>query len=83
MSNVQLNISIILDKYFAREFISMLKRMEYNGKMGHSEYVAFYSDGDGSFRPKITIEGIDTSVIEEKVKTARTKEVIASIYDAS
>lgn len=83
MSNVKLDISIIMDKYFARKFVSMLKRMEYNGKVGHSEWVAFFSDGDGAFRPKITIEGVDTSVIESEVKTSKEKKIIASVYDAS
>lgn len=83
MSNVKLNISVIMNKYYARQFVSMLKRMEYNGKVGHSEWVAFFSDGDGAFRPKITIEGVDPSVIESEVKTSREKKIIASVYDAS
>lgn len=36
-------------------FCSMLKRMEYNGSIGHSEEVTLYSDGDGDFRPKFEI----------------------------
>ena len=37
-------------------FCSMLKRMEFCGDLGHSEYVGLYSDGDGDFRPKFFID---------------------------
>ena len=36
-------------------FCSMLKYMEHCGKMGHSDWVGIYSDGDGDFRPKFKI----------------------------
>lgn len=33
-------------------FLAFLKRMQKNGEQGHSETLAFFSDGDGDFRPK-------------------------------
>lgn len=33
-------------------FCSMLKKMEWDGNVGHSEKVSLYADGDGDFRPK-------------------------------
>ena len=32
-------------------FLSMLKYMQHLGNIGSSRVVAFYSDGDGDFRP--------------------------------
>ena len=45
------------------DFCSMLKYMEHCGKMGHSDWVALYADGDGDFRPKFDIK---TEYIEKK-----------------
>ena len=56
-------------KHFLPEFIAMLKQMEYNGKIGHSAWVACYADGDGSFRPTFVIEADKDSLDDaEKVK---------------
>lgn len=33
-------------------FMSFLKKMEYNGMIGHSGMVAMFADGDGDFLPK-------------------------------
>lgn len=57
-------------------FVSMLKRMEQNGAMGHSELVGIYSDGDGDFRPcfdfNIEVGKVDYEEIE----------VYGKVYDA-
>ena len=81
--NVTLNIEITMQKYFVLQFIAMLKRMETNGKLGHSEWVAFFSDGDGSFRPKISIEGLPDSLAEELKKRGEEKSVLATCFDAT
>lgn len=44
------------DERWIPAFYSMLKRMEHNGAIGHSEKIGFYSDGDGDFRPHFTTE---------------------------
>ena len=35
----------------------MLSVWEYLGSIGSSRWTAFYADGDGNFRPKITVNG--------------------------
>lgn len=37
--------------------ILLFKRMFENGKCGHTEVIGFMSDGDGDFRPDISING--------------------------
>lgn len=69
-------------KHFLPEFIAMLKTMEYNGKIGHSSWVACYADGDGSFRPKFEIS-TDQDILDEaeKVKPLRDN-IEADCFDA-
>lgn len=42
-------------KDWADHFCSMLRLIERNGNIGHSEYVGIFSDGDGDFRPSFDI----------------------------
>ena len=62
---------------WAPYFVSMLKRMEYNGRIGHSECVGFLSDGDGDFRPTFTI---DAEIEDNKEYVIKEKHV--KLYDA-
>lgn len=52
---VKFTIHCEMSERWVDTFCSMLKRMEYNGNIGHSEEVTLYSDGDGDFRPKFEI----------------------------
>lgn len=65
-------------------FISMLKRMERDGYIGHSELVAFYSDGDGDFRPEFSpdINIKEVYPNEETFKKESNIEEIVAVYDA-
>jgi hypothetical protein len=36
--------------------IKMFKYMQYLGNIGSSRWCAFFADGDGSFRPKVSFE---------------------------
>lgn len=45
-------VNVEMQERWIPYFMSMLKRMEYDGSIGHSENVALYADGDGDFRPK-------------------------------
>ena len=45
-------IKVQMQERWIPYFMSMLKRMEYDGCIGHSENVTLYADGDGDFRPK-------------------------------
>jgi hypothetical protein len=58
----------------------MFKYMEYLGNTGSSRMCCFYSDGDGDFRPKVTIDypedlpevsKIDGIITREDIKNAR------------
>lgn len=52
---VKFNIEVEMEERWVDDFCSMLKLMEYNGNIGHSGTIAFYSDGDGDFHPKFEI----------------------------
>lgn len=53
---IEVTIKMKCVKHFVPEFIAMLMQMEYNGKIGHSEWVGIYSDGDGALRPKFKFD---------------------------
>jgi len=50
-----INIKADIPDRWKDEFISMLKRMQLFGEMGHSGWIGLYSDGDGDFRPKFEV----------------------------
>lgn len=72
-------IECTMEERWIDTFCSMLKKMENNGNLGHSEEVGIYSDGDGDFRPKFKIE-----TDFKKVEPIRFDEVniSRSFYDA-
>lgn len=53
---VEITIKAKMNERWVNDFLSMLKYMESCGNMGHSAVVGFYSDGDGDFRPKFSID---------------------------
>lgn len=53
----KITIHAEMDERWVPQFVEMLHRMEYNGAIGHSELLAFFSDGDGSFQPRFTFYG--------------------------
>lgn len=53
---VEFNIKVTMKDRWVNDFCSMLKWMESCGNMGHSSVTAFYSDGDGDFRPKFEFD---------------------------
>lgn len=56
VTEVEFNIKVTMDERWVNDFCSMLHWMESCGKLGHSSVVAFYSDGDGDFRPSFNID---------------------------
>ena len=54
-NEVKFTIKCKMDERWVNDFCSMLKHMEKCGNIGHSSVVAFFSDGDGDFRPKFEI----------------------------
>ena len=80
---IEITISMKCAKHFLPNFIAMLKEMEYNGKIGHSEWLAFYSDGDGAFHPKITIEAPqDILEASKNPRLLREEQLVWKCYDA-
>ena len=65
-------------------FIAFLKKMQENGERGHSETLAFFSDGDGDFRPQFKFLVDDE--IEAASRTVTPKQVNPDwgmkLYDA-
>ena len=53
---VEFNIKVTMNERWVNDFCSMLHWMESCRKLGHSSVVAFYSDGDGDFRPTFDID---------------------------
>lgn len=49
-----ITIECAMEERWIPSFCAMLKWMQRNGEIGHSEYVGIYSDGDGDFRPNFT-----------------------------
>lgn len=59
-------IECTMEERWIDTFCSMLRKMENNGNLGHSEEVGIYSDGDGDFRPKF--KGVYYNKKEKKWK---------------
>lgn len=53
-----------IDKSTAKDFLKMFKFMEWCGNVGAGRSLKAYFDGDGHFRPKIKVEGINLKDIE-------------------
>jgi hypothetical protein len=62
---VTLNVTISnIDKSTADDFLKMFAFMQWTGAVGASrEFKAFF-DGDGHFRPKIEVEGVDLKDVD-------------------
>jgi hypothetical protein len=57
---VTLNVTISnIDQETADDFLKMFAFMEYCGVLGTSRTMKAFFDGDGHFRPKISVEGVD------------------------
>ncbi len=57
---VTLNVTISnIDQETANDFLKMFAFMEYCGAVGTARTMKAFFDGDGHFRPKIKVEGVD------------------------
>ena len=52
MSEVTFTITAKMEERWVNHFLNFLARMEIFGTIRHSELLAFYSDGEGDFRPE-------------------------------
>jgi hypothetical protein len=59
-NRVTLNVTIEgIDKETAQDFLKMFAFMNWTGSVGSSRSMKAFFDGDGHFRPKVTVEGYD------------------------
>lgn len=77
MNEVTFTIKATMEERWVNDFISCLKRMEHCGKIGKSEIVSFYADGDGDFRPLFEVD-INYEVVSPIIKGKQQTKV----YDA-
>ena len=79
---VELNIKVTMDERWVNDFCSMLNWMQRCGELGHSSVVAFYSDGDGDFRPKFEFDRDYDKTDGYWAKDGKSLPEIEVIYDA-
>lgn len=54
---ITFTVTCTMRRRWAAQFIGMLRKMERLGGVGASRTLQFFSDGDGDYRPKFTVEG--------------------------
>lgn len=72
-------VECTMDETYIPYFYSFLKKMQYNGEIGHSGIIAFMADGDGDFRPKF-----ETNIACDIVNPSnsdKAKEPPEALYD--
>lgn len=79
MNKTTFTITATMEERWVNHFLTFLKHLEFLGEMGMSRTIAFYSDGDGDFRPKFEFE----YPYEEQKAVAWQKEMnVEALYDA-
>lgn len=64
-NKITLNVTISnIDQSTANDFLKMFAFMEYCGNVGTTRTMRGFLDGDGHFRPKINVEGVDLKNID-------------------
>lgn len=86
---MKFSIDVEMEDRWVPYFIGMLKKMESDGNIGHSELIGFYADGDGDFRPKFnfseplpTIDAKHIHLYHGSDSDDWDKRVDVSVYDA-
>lgn len=75
------SIEVRMDEEWIDPFLSMLNEMENNGKAGRSRLIAFYSDGDGSFRPKFQFSCPFKQVVKKELNKEYASKYLREFYD--
>ena len=60
--DVTFSLTLTMPKAYAQCFVAMLNKMVEFGKNGHSEWLGFYADGDGCFRPSYQITAMSDDI---------------------
>lgn len=79
---MKLTINVEMEDRWVPHFLSMLKEMEFNGKVGRSRLIAFYSDGDGDFHPKFEFSCPFEQVDKVKLDKEFAWKYLNDFYDA-
>lgn len=72
-------VECTMDETYISYFYSFLKKMQYNGEIGHSGVVAFMADGDGDFHPRFETD-ITYSIVNPS-NNSIAKELPEFLYD--
>lgn len=73
-------IECTMDEQWIPTFMSFLKKLQYNGIVGHTGIVAIMSDGDGNFRPKFRTD--EKYYITSPCTSSAANEPPEFLYDA-
>lgn len=76
------SIDVQMPEEWIDPFLSMLKEMEDNGKAGRSRLIAFFSDGDGNFRPKFQFSCPFKKIKKKKINKEYIAKHLDYFYDA-
>ena len=76
------SIDVQMEERWIPHFLSMLKEMEFNGSVGRSRLIAFFSDGDGDFRPKFKFSRYFEKVEKKKLNKEYIAKHLDYFYDA-
>lgn len=75
-------ITCEMEERWINHFMSFLHMIQSYGNLGHSAALAFYSDGDGDFRPKFTSDIKWERVDGMSTETFPTLSGVEYLYDA-
>jgi len=73
----EFTIKVKIEERWIPHFLSMLKMMEYCGKVGKSRYVCIMADGDGDFHPEFEFENVEFKEVKPVKET-----LSVYVYDA-
>lgn len=79
---MKFNIQCDIPDRWVDTFCSFLKRMEHDGRIGHSELIGFLTDGDGDFHPSFNIQTIFECDINKKEPYVYSNREASHIFDA-
>lgn len=74
------NINVSMEERWVPYFVSFLKRMEADGRIGHSEMLGFFADGDGDFRPSFAFEPFDLDDIKVMKRETKTHDIEKDLH---
>lgn len=71
-----------MEERWIPSFLKMLDMMQYNGNIGHSEYIGIYSDGDGDYHPNFDYDKTAQKYHTDNYLTIKNPSGQMTMYDA-